>query len=56
MYKVSTNGKSWWVVELPTGSTIKEFTNSQLAYAFCKDLNDGHGFEGWTPDFFLKKV
>lgn len=35
---------------------IREFTNKDDAKALSRSLNLGAGFDGWTPNFFLKSL
>lgn len=51
MYKVC--GKS--VVEKTTGRVIEIYKTISRAKEVCQSLNEGAGFQGWTPDFFCTK-
>lgn len=51
MYKVC--GKS--VVEKTTGRVIEIYNTISRAKEVCQSLNEGAGFQGWTPDFFCTK-
>lgn len=43
------------VVESNTDQIIKSNLTHGEAKAFCRHLNFGGGFDGWTPIFFLQK-
>lgn len=44
------------VLEVPTKLTIKANIPTIEARALCKHLNSGGGFNGLTPEFFLKSI
>ncbi len=56
MYKVTKIDSQYIVIENQTKHHIKQFDKSYEAHRFCKKLNEGNGFQGWTPDFFLKNI
>ena len=37
-------------------ATIKSFSDRQEAKVLMRRLNGGSGFNGWTPNFFLREV
>ena len=56
-YKLAVdNDKLVSVVETSTQSTIKTFFELKEAKEFLRHLNLGGGFDGFTPNFLLKKV
>lgn len=44
------------VIENQTGQIIDSFSKVDNAREIAKKLNNGLGFDGWTPNFFLKSV
>lgn len=44
------------VLETATETLIKKFSDMEEARQFRRFLNFGGGFDGWTPNFFLKSV
>ncbi len=42
------------VVEVATDTVIQVHQNYTIARERAKFYNRGGGFDGWTPDFFLK--
>lgn len=44
----------YFVVEKATGQTIKRFDSKAEAKKFLRHMNFGGGFDGWTPEFFLR--
>lgn len=44
----------WNVVETQTGYVIREFFFEEDAIELTDRLMDGHGFDGYTPAFFLE--
>ena len=55
-YEVVNETGLFNVVEKDTEQVIKEFVFLNEARAFAKKLNNGLAFDGWTPEFFLKKM
>ena len=49
-YKIEKNV----VIETTTNQVIKKFENTEEAKKACRHLNLGGGFDGYTPNFFLK--
>lgn len=54
-YEVVNESGLFNVIEKSTEQVIKNFVFANEARAFAKKLNNGLGFDGWTPEFFLKK-
>lgn len=54
-YEIVNNNGIFQVVESQTEQLIKSFVFFRDAKEFSKKLNNGCGFSGWTPNFFLKK-
>jgi hypothetical protein len=46
----------WSITEKETGFVIKENLDNVEARKLLRHLNLGGGFDGWTPNFFMKKV
>jgi hypothetical protein len=44
------------VLETTTNQIIKTFTQQKDAKNFMRHLNLGGAFDGWTPNFMLKKI
>lgn len=55
-YRVIKNFDQYKVIENKTNHTMKTFTKSHEAYKMCNQLNSGKGFDGWTPEFIIKKI
>ena len=49
-YKIEKNV----VIETTTNQVIKKFESPEEAKKVCRHLNLGGGFDGHTPNFFLK--
>lgn len=47
---------AWCVYEHPTEQVIKSYDFSEDAEKYCKFLNRGGAFDGWTPSFLLREV
>lgn len=57
MYKFSKKNDKFKIVEKKSNGEITSVyvSNSEkLSKGLVKLLNSGHGFGGWTPDFFAK--
>lgn len=54
-YRV-VEGANFTVVETATDHIIKSFKTLKDAKTFMRHLNLGGAFDGWTPNFILKKV
>lgn len=48
------NLNSYIVVEVATENVIGGYNDYKMARAKAKYLNNGGGFDGWTPDFIFK--
>lgn len=46
----------WCVIEENTDQIIKVFSFEDDASSYCSFLNDGGGFDGFTPQFVLQEV
>lgn len=55
-YSVVENNNTFNVIENTTGLIISSFCDKVLAKKRMKTLNMGAGFDGWTPEFIVKKV
>jgi len=55
-YKIVIEGDIHNVVEKKPGireeCIVFSFDNEESARKMSRQLNLGHGFDGWTPDFF----
>ena len=54
-YKIVENNKEYHVLEKQTESIIRLFKKKKEAVEYCRFLNLGGAFDGFTPSFFLKK-
>ena len=55
-YEVIDELEMYSVLETTTNQVIKTFKNFSEAKKMATDLNLGYAFDGFTPNFFLKKV
>jgi hypothetical protein len=55
-YDISRTNKIFNVIEKQTGHCIKSFETQKKAFEYCCFLNAGGGFDGFTPEFFIKNV
>lgn len=55
-YKVIKDNFGYNVVETKTEQIIKVLETQAEAKKLMKHLNLGGGFDGFTPNFFVKKV
>ena len=55
-YVVKKKATGWLVFETKTSQAIKLFTNALQAQMVKGHLNNGGGFAGDTPPFFLKQI
>jgi hypothetical protein len=55
-YKVTEIGGTYCVEEKATGHIIKAFDHNADAKKMMKFLNLGGGFDGFTPEFMVRKV
>jgi hypothetical protein len=55
-YKVKKIDNYHTVIEVATEFVIDKFDEFNKARSFCKNLNSGYCFDGWTPEFFLKNT
>jgi hypothetical protein len=53
--KEINNRKTYHIFEKQTENTICFFTEKKDATKYCRFLNLGGGFDGFTPSFLLKK-
>ena len=44
------------ILEVKTGNIIKTGLTQVAAKETTRKLNFGMGFDGWTPEFFLKQI
>lgn len=54
-YKVVWQDNVYNVLEEETNQVIKQFLRKVDALKVSMFLNNGGGFDGWTPSFILKK-
>lgn len=52
-YNIVKKDKKWAVIEIKTNIIIKKFNQTYKAHSLVKTLNQGNGFDGWTPCFFV---
>lgn len=55
-YFVEDDYKGYLVVENPTGQVIKQGASNEDARTTTRMLNNGAGFDGWTPAFLLAQI
>jgi hypothetical protein len=48
--------RTWDVVEIPTGISIKSSLKKEEAKSLLRHLNLGGGFDGYTPTFFCETL
>lgn len=55
-YRVTKGKGHVSIIEVTTGLCIERFTNKALTQAkeFCERLNNGAGFQGYTPPFICR--
>jgi hypothetical protein len=53
-YKIESKNGLYKVIEKDTGHIIGIYSNSIKAQIAKTALNGGAGFDGWTPEFFLR--
>lgn len=51
-YRVEKQGRKFAVIEKDTDLVLIKKTRKREAHDMCRNLNLGHGFNGWTPSFF----
>ena len=44
------------ILEVKTGHLIKTGLTHAVAKEMTRKLNFGSGFDGWTPEFFIKRI
>jgi hypothetical protein len=55
-YKMLNDLGSYKVFETTTEQTVGRFSTELEARKFLRHLNFGGGFDGWTPNFFLRDL
>lgn len=55
-YDVVRSKNKFLVMEKQTGYNIKYFDSQKKAFEYCCFLNSGGSFDGFTPEFMLKKI
>lgn len=55
-YKVVKGSSVFSIVETTTDLIIESFDRGEYAKDYCRFLNFGGAFDGWTPRFVLKKI
>ena len=55
-YDISRLKGTFVVFEKQTGYNIKSFSSQKKAFEYCCFLNSGGSFDGFTPEFILKKT
>jgi len=54
-YKVSKELEMWRIHENPTKQIVFQSSNKQTVMDLKIKLNNGGGFNGYTPNFFLQE-
>jgi len=56
-YKIKNNpNNNFEVIETSTEQIVATFSAQKDAKQLLRHLNLGGGFDGWTPQFMLKKI
>ena len=55
-YHIGNADFVWCVIEEPTEQVIQSFDFEEDADEYCKFLNKGGAFDGFTPTFLLRSV
>lgn len=55
-YRIEATEDSYTIIENNTGHTLEVLDNETEAYKRLSWFNMGGAFDGWTPEFVLKKV
>jgi len=55
-YKVVKADLAFSIIETTTDLVIDKFEKNEYAKDYCRFLNFGGAFDGWTPRFVLKKI
>lgn len=55
-YDIHRSNNKFVVFETATNYNIKSFDSRKKAFEYCCFLNSGGGFDGFTPEFILKKI
>lgn len=55
-YDISRMNNDFVVLEKQTGYNIKAFSSQKKAFEYCCFLNSGGAFDGFTPEFVIKKA
>lgn len=56
-YQILTDDENGFLIqEKTTGLVVEEFVDQEEARWYCKFLNLGGAFDGWTPRFMLTKI
>lgn len=56
LYAIKPSKNSYEVVETQTGNQVRVGLREPEAKKLCRHLNFGGGFDGFTPDFFLRGI
>lgn len=52
-YRIESKNEFYKVIEQDTGHIIGSYPSAIKAQIIKTALNNGAGFDGWTPEFFL---
>lgn len=55
-YKIQNTDNGYTIVERDTGHIIGLYSSSTKAQIVKCILNSGAGFDGWTPEFFVRNL
>lgn len=55
-YRYDIHNQTYFVTELTTDLVIAHGLHKSQAVTLTKRLNSGNGFNGWTPEFFLRNI
>lgn len=55
-YRIQKKNKEFDIFETRTEQVIASVPNKEQAQKIAMHLNMGGGFDGWSPEFFLKTI
>ena len=55
-YKIEEIEDQYCIIENRSESIIRKYSDKNKAKKFLRHLNLGGGFDGWTPNFFVKSL
>jgi len=55
-YEIRKNENTFEIVEKATNFIIVSYNRKYKSHDLLNKLNSGGGFDGWTPNFFIKNI